>query len=85
MKKHATFLGSFLVVYIGLQILSGMVLTMFYSAEIIHSLGSTPSTASEVAFGEVSFIRGAGMVVVAAVIAFLITKVCHRPKTQTHA
>ncbi|MCJ7840949.1 hypothetical protein MUB24_08545 [Lederbergia sp. NSJ-179] len=76
MKKYLLFVGSFSVAFIVLEILSGMLLTMFYTPSIPWE--KAPTLPSHVEFGSTSSIPPLVISLIALGIAFGITKLFNK-------
>ncbi|MFJ6210327.1 hypothetical protein [Lysinibacillus sp. NPDC092081] len=76
MKKYLLFAGVFTFAFVVLQVLSGMLLTMFYTPSIQWEEASTLS--SQVVFGNTSFIPPLAISLIAIVIAFGSTKLIYK-------
>ncbi|MCL1694744.1 MULTISPECIES: hypothetical protein [unclassified Lysinibacillus] len=68
MKKFLVFAGSFTLVFVVLHVLSGMLLTMFYTPSIQWE--EVSSLQSQVVFGKTSFMPTFVISFVALVMAF---------------
>ncbi|MGE7693901.1 hypothetical protein ACQKNC_07250 [Lysinibacillus sp. NPDC094177] len=73
MKKYLLFAGVFTLVFVILQVLSGMLLTMFYTPSI-QQWEQASTLSSQVVFGNTSFIPPLVISLMALVIAFGSTK-----------
>ncbi|MFJ7915499.1 MULTISPECIES: hypothetical protein [unclassified Lysinibacillus] len=76
MKKYLLFAGVFTLASVVLQVLSGMLLTMFYTPSIRWEEAST--LPSQVLFGNTSFIPPLIISLIALVIAFGCTKLINK-------
>jgi quinol-cytochrome oxidoreductase complex cytochrome b subunit len=80
LKNYLLFAGSFSVAFVVLQLLSGMLLTMFYTPSIPWEKVSTLS--SQVEFGSTSFISPLVISLLALGIAFGTTKLINKKAVQ---
>lgn len=76
MKKYLLFAGIFTLASVVLQVLSGMLLTMFYTPSIRWE--ETSTLPSQVLFGNTSFIPPLIISLIALVIAFGSTKLINK-------
>ncbi|KRG12163.1 hypothetical protein [Lederbergia galactosidilytica] len=76
MKKYLLFVGSFSIAFLALQILSGMLLTMFYTPS--GSWEKVSSISSYVEFGSTSSISPLVISLIALGIAFGTTKLINK-------
>lgn len=76
LKKYLLFAGIFTLAFVVLQVLSGMLLTMFYTPSIRWEEASTLS--SQIVFGNTSFIPPLAISLIALLIAFGSTKLINK-------
>jgi quinol-cytochrome oxidoreductase complex cytochrome b subunit len=72
LKKYVLFVGSFCIGYVVLEILSGLLLTMFYTPSM--SLKNSAVLPSQVEFGSTNFFPSLIISLLALAIAFGTTK-----------
>ncbi|MGE7691300.1 hypothetical protein ACQKMI_19065 [Lysinibacillus sp. NPDC097214] len=77
MKKYLLFAGSFAVAFLVLQVLSGMLLTMFYTPSS-NQWEVTSNLPSQVVFGNTSSIPPLVISLIALVIAFGSVKLINK-------
>lgn len=80
LKKYLVFLVSFFVFYLGMQLISGFILTFLYPPDISVIIESGVDYGQEVEFGQKNPIPYSGILIIATLAYFLSQKLTREAK-----